>query len=91
MINFLILVKPNAKSDSIGRSPEGQIWVRIAAPAKEGRANLGLILFLSIYLNISKSSITIKSGQASRLKLLEIEVENESYVLSKFNEIHNLT
>ncbi len=80
-------MKPNAKSDSIGRSPECQIWVRIAEPAKEGKANSGLIRYLSEYLKISKSSITIKSGLSSRLKLLEIKVENEMEVATKLNEI----
>ena len=87
MINLSVLVKPNAKSDSIGKSPEGQIWIRISEPAKEGKANSGLIRYLSEYFKISKSSITIKSGLTSRLKLLEIVVENEIEVATKLNEI----
>ena len=92
MIFISVLVKPNAKSDSIGQSPDGQIWIRISEPAKEGKANDGIIRFLSSYLNISKSNIRIKSGQAGRFKIIEIEAPDHAKVherldkLSKYDE-----
>lgn len=37
--NIQVLVKPNAKSNSWGKDGSGQIWIRIAAPPTEGKAN----------------------------------------------------
>ena len=46
--------------------------LKITAPPVDGAANSEIIKIFSKLLNISKSDITISSGQASRLKILEI-------------------
>ena len=46
--------------------------VRVAAPPVEGAANAALISFLAKALGVSRSSLTIASGAAARLKLIDI-------------------
>jgi uncharacterized protein (TIGR00251 family) len=69
------LVKPNARSSSIGRSEDGQMWIRIAAPATEGKANSALVEFLSKLLGIPKSRVTLLSGETGRFKTFAFEME----------------
>jgi uncharacterized protein (TIGR00251 family) len=69
------LVKPNARSSSIGRSEDGQLWIRIAAPATEGKANAALILFLSKLVGIPKSRVSIVNGAAGRLKTFLFDMD----------------
>jgi len=83
--SILILVKPNAKSNSIGKSDQGQIWICVAAPATEGMANEKVILFLSKALDLPKSCVKIASGHTSRLKRIEFTCENESKIDAYFD------
>jgi uncharacterized protein (TIGR00251 family) len=67
------LVKPNAKTSSIGRGEDGRLWIRIACPPVEGKANKAVVEFLADYLDIPKSSISLVSGASSRIKTFAIE------------------
>ena len=69
------LVKPNARSSSFGKSDDGQMWIRIAAPATEGKANSALIAFLSKLVGIPKSRITLLNGAAGRLKTFSFDMD----------------
>ncbi|HRH33796.1 MAG TPA: DUF167 domain-containing protein, partial [Catalimonadaceae bacterium] len=75
MKKIRILVKPNAKTNSWGQDESGQMWMRIAAPPVEGKANDACIAFLSKILNLSKSSIELQKGDSSRLKTFLIPDE----------------
>ncbi len=68
-----IKAQPNAsKSEFAGFYGEDAIKIRLAAPAVEGAANKELIKFLSKQFKLSKSEIVFKSGQTSKIKLLEL-------------------
>ncbi|HOY97320.1 MAG TPA: DUF167 domain-containing protein [Catalimonadaceae bacterium] len=69
------LVKPNARSSSIGRSEDGQMWIRIAAPATEGKANSALIAFLSKLVGIPKSRISLVNGASGRHKTFSFDMD----------------
>jgi len=70
-------VKPNQRFDKVERV--GDKWqVRLKAPAVDGKANEHLIELLSGILDISKSKIILKKGKTSRLKCLEIELDEKS-------------
>ena len=47
------------------------IKIRIKAPAVEGAANKELVKFLSKSFKVSKSDIIFKTGQNSKIKILE--------------------
>ncbi len=50
---------------------ENAIKIRIKAPAVEGAANKELLKFLSKSFKISKSDILFKTGQTSKIKIVE--------------------
>jgi len=50
---------------------EDAIKIRIKAPAVEGAANKELVKFLSKSFKVPKSDIIFKSGQNSKIKIVE--------------------
>ena len=71
-----VKAKPNQRFDRVEKV--GDDWqIRLKAPAVDGKANEHLIEFLSEVLNISKSKIILKKGQTSKLKCLEIDLEEQ--------------
>ena len=50
---------------------EDAIKIRIKAPAVEGAANKELVKFLSKSFKVSKSDIIFKTGQNSKIKIVE--------------------
>ncbi len=64
-------IKPNAvRNEVTGWIPEkGAFKVSVKAPPKEGRANMGLVKFLSKLL---KREVRIVSGHTSRRKVLKV-------------------
>lgn len=80
--NLTFLVKAGAKTNTIQEILEdGKVKVQVKSPAKEGRANHELISFLSSLLSVPKTSITIKSGQRSRQKVLSFSTLGKMEVL----------
>ena len=80
-------VKPNQRFDRLEKI--GNEWqIRVKAPAIDGKANEHLIELLSGMLAISKSKITLKKGKTSKLKCLEIDLDEQS-VLQKLESSIN--
>jgi len=71
---MLIKVKviPNSAKNEIIEHTANFMKVKIAANPEKGKANKELIKFLADYFHISKSAITIKSGNQSRNKTIEV-------------------
>lgn len=67
-----IKVKPNAKQQKIEEAEDGSLIISLKSPPVEGKANEELIKLLAKKYHVSKSQINIKSGLASRNKLVEI-------------------
>ena len=68
-----VKVKPNSKNPRIEEAPDGALTVYLKSPPIEGRANEELIARLAGHYKVPKSRLRIKSGAASRNKLIEIE------------------
>jgi len=60
--------------DGVASGPDGRpaLKLRLVAPPVEGAANTALIAFLAGALELRKADIGIRSGQASRLKMLHL-------------------
>ena len=60
--------------DGVRLDAEGRavLQIRLAAPPVEGAANKALIGFLADALKLRKSDVTIRSGETSRLKVLQL-------------------
>ena len=67
-----IHVQPNASRNTIVGFKDGILYVRIAAPAVEGKANHELVRYLSAFLGVRKSDVSVDRGATGRNKLLSI-------------------
>ena len=56
---------------------EDAIKIRIKAPAVEGAANKELIKFLAKSFKVSKSDILFKTGQNSKIKIVEFPLSDK--------------
>jgi len=65
-------VQPNASQNKVVSFEDGILQVKIAAPPIKGRANEGLVRFLSSLLGVSKSNLTIEKGMTSKKKTVAI-------------------
>ena len=71
-----VKVKPNSKRQSIEEQPDGSLKVHLKSPPVDGKANEELIALLAVRYNVSKSKVSIKSGLASKTKLVEIDTDS---------------
>ncbi len=67
-----VRVKPNSKQPRIEASPDGSLTAYLKSPPIEGRANEELIARLAEHFRVPKSRLRVRSGLASRNKLIEI-------------------
>lgn len=63
------VIKPNSPRTEVLGFSEGWFRIAVAAPPKEGKANLELVRFLSKLLG---KGVKIKSGLSSRKKLIQV-------------------
>ncbi len=78
-VTLKIKAQPNASRSEFVETLEEAIKLRIKAPAVEGAANRELIKFLSKHFRIAKSSIAFKSGQKSKIKIVEFPL-SEAFI-----------
>jgi uncharacterized protein (TIGR00251 family) len=65
-------IQPGAKkSGCAGRHGEA-LKIRLAAPPVDGKANEALLRFIAERLGVAKSAVSLKSGQTSRHKVVEV-------------------
>ena len=70
-----VYIQPNSKKSGYAGVYDGMPKLKITAPPVDGAANAEIIKIFSKLLNIPKSEIVISSGQASRLKILDINTD----------------
>ena len=81
--NITVQVQPGARRNEALGFEDGVLKVKIAAPPVKGRANKELIAFLSQLLNVSKGSITLEKGAASRRKLIGVSGLSQAEVAKR--------
>ena len=69
---FTVKVHPRAKRDAISGIVGDALKVDLTAPPVEGRANEAITRFFAELLKVPRSSVTIASGKASRLKVIHV-------------------
>ena len=66
-------VKPGSKKgDTIEKQPDGTYIIYVRARAHDGEANTAVVELLSKHFDVPKTSIKIKTGASSHLKLIEL-------------------
>ncbi|KAL1493046.1 hypothetical protein ABEB36_011186 [Hypothenemus hampei] len=86
--NILIEVycKPGAKQNAVTDVSSEGISIQINAPPVEGSANIELIKYISAFLGLKSSSISLARGHKSRNKLLKVSGNiTLKEVVTKFN------
>jgi uncharacterized protein (TIGR00251 family) len=71
-ISMTLHIQPGAKKTEFAGRHGDALKIRLAAPPVDGKANEALIRFIAEVLHLPKSAVTLKSGQASRHKVLEV-------------------
>ncbi|QQO08600.1 DUF167 domain-containing protein [Breznakiella homolactica] len=71
-----IKVVPGSSKSCVAGIQENRLRIKIAAAPEDGKANGELRNFLAKMLGIPKKDITIRSGEKSRLKTLELPGEH---------------
>ncbi|HTD22654.1 MAG TPA: DUF167 domain-containing protein [Terriglobales bacterium] len=71
-VSFTVRVHPRAKHDVIVGEMGDALKLALKAPPVEGRANEACIEFFAKLLKVSRSSVTIASGEKNRLKVVRI-------------------
>ena len=77
-------VIPRASKPGIAGTRDGALLVRLNSPPVEGAANSELIQVISDALGVPKRSISIVSGQRSRLKRLRVDGVTQKQVNARF-------
>jgi len=89
-------VKPNQRFESVEKVSKGAVpgaveWqIRLKAPAVDGQANENLMDFLSRVTGIPKSGISLKKGQTSRIKCVEIRADEQAVLACLENQAAGL-
>jgi uncharacterized protein (TIGR00251 family) len=71
-VTFAIKVQPRARKNAITGIVGDALKLALTAPPVEGRANQAVIEFFAELFEISRSSVTIASGETSRNKVIRI-------------------
>ncbi len=72
-VTLTLHIQPNARVTAVAGRYGDAIRVRIAAPAVDGKANVALIKFLHIWLDLPIKQIRIKRGARGRRKIVELD------------------
>ena len=73
MRTLRVKVKPNARTTEVEQAPDGTYVARVKSPPVDGKANEELVTAIAEHFGVRKAQVSIKSGAASRMKLVQIE------------------
>jgi uncharacterized protein len=71
-ITLTLHIQPGAKKTEFAGLHGDALKIRLAAPPVDGKANEALLKFVAETLGLAKSAISLKSGQTSRRKVVEV-------------------
>jgi hypothetical protein len=72
-VRVRVRVQPRASRTEVAGEHDGALRVRVAAPPVDGAANAELVRFIARRVGVAPSRIRLVSGEAGRLKVVEIE------------------
>lgn len=71
-ISFAVKVHPRARKNAITGTTGDALKLALTAPPVDGKANQAVIEFFADLFAISRSSVTIASGETSRNKVIRV-------------------
>jgi hypothetical protein len=72
VIAITLHIQPGARKTEIAGLHGDALKIRLAAPPVDGKANAALLEFIAAKLGLRGSAVTLKGGQTSRRKLIEV-------------------
>ena len=75
MKTIRIKVKPNSRASLLEQKEDGTWLAQLKSPPVDGKANDELIALVAKHFGCRKSEVSIRSGEAGRVKLVRVEVE----------------
>ena len=75
-------IQPGAKREGVTGLFGTALKIALNAPPVDGKANAALIKFLADKLALSKSALSLKSGECSRDKVIRISGKNIEEIIS---------
>jgi len=79
-LTLTLHIQPGAKKTEVAGEHGDALKIRLAAPPVDGKANAALLEFIAEKLGVAKSAVTLKSGQTSRRKVVEVVGGNANYL-----------
>jgi uncharacterized protein (TIGR00251 family) len=67
-----VRVIPNARKSEFAGYRDGELVLRLNAPAVEGKANTAALAFVSEYFGVTRSAVVLLRGERSRHKIFQI-------------------
>lgn len=74
MKTLQVKVKPNARRSALEEQADGSWLAHLNAPPVDGKANAELIALVARHFGCAKSAVSLRSGAASRLKRVDVDV-----------------
>jgi uncharacterized protein len=71
-VKLKVRVIPNARKTEFTGFREDELVLRLNAPAVEGKANKAATEYISRYFGVSRSAVSMVSGEKSRHKIFQI-------------------
>jgi len=71
-MNLKVRVIPNARKTEFSGWREDEVVLRLNAPALEGKANKAALEFIARHFGVSRSAVSLVSGEKSRHKIIQI-------------------
>ena len=84
-IRLQVRVSPNARRNEVTGFSEGVLFIKVAAPPDRGKANKELISYLSRRLGISRSSLHLLKGSASRNKVISVDGLSRAEIMERLS------
>lgn len=81
-LTLTLHIQPGAKKTEVAGEHGDALKIRLAAPPVDGKANAALLEFIADKLGVAKGTVTLKSGQTSRRKVVEVGDVTERVVAS---------
>ena len=72
MSELRVRVIPNAKKNEFGGYRDGELVLRVTAPAVQGKANRAAVEFLARFVGVARSAVLLERGESSRHKIFQI-------------------
>jgi uncharacterized protein len=71
-VKLAVRVIPNARRSEFSGRRDGELVLRLNAPAVEGRANKAAVEFIAKHFGIARSRVTLVAGEKTRHKVFEV-------------------